>query len=132
MALAAPGGQIRIEAPIPGRAYVGIEVPNKSLQVVPIRKILESDAMKNAKNKITVPLGLDVAGNPSVADIAKMPHVLIAGQTNSGKSVCVNSWIANILFKASPQEVSMIMVDPKRVELNSLQWYSSSFNSSYC
>ena len=117
MALEAPGGQIRIEAPIPGRAYVGIEVPNKSLQVVPIRKILESDVMKNAKNKITVPLGLDVSGNAKVADIAKMPHVLIAGQTNSGKSVCVNSWIANILFKASPKEVRMIMVDPKRVEL---------------
>lgn len=117
MALSAPGGQIRIEAPIPGRALVGIEVPNKSLEVVPIRKVIESDAMKNAKNKITVPLGLDVAGNSKVADIAKMPHVLIAGQTNSGKSVCVNSWISNILFRASPQEVRMIMVDPKRVEL---------------
>jgi len=117
MALSAPGGQIRIEAPIPGRALVGIEVPNKTLEVVPIRKVMESDAMKNAKNKITVPLGLDVAGNPRVADIAKMPHVLIAGQTNSGKSVCVNSWISSILFQASPQEVRMIMVDPKRVEL---------------
>lgn len=117
MALSAPGGQIRIEAPIPGRSFVGIEVPNKTLEVVPIRKILESDAMKNAKNKITVPLGLDVAGNPKVADIAKMPHVLIAGQTGSGKSVCINSWICNILFRASPQEVRMIMVDPKRVEL---------------
>ncbi|MFA6184862.1 MAG: DNA translocase FtsK [Candidatus Shapirobacteria bacterium] len=117
MALSAPGGQIRIEAPIPGRALVGIEVPNKTLEVVPIRKVIESDAMKNAKNKITVPLGLDVAGNPKVADIAKMPHVLIAGQTNSGKSVCVNSWISNILFRSSPQEVRMIMVDPKRVEL---------------
>jgi DNA segregation ATPase FtsK/SpoIIIE, S-DNA-T family len=117
MALSAPGGQIRIEAPIPGRSFVGIEVPNKSLEVVPIRKILESDTMKNAKNKITIPLGLDVAGNARVADIGKMPHVLIAGQTGSGKSVCINSWIANILFKASPQEVRMIMVDPKRVEL---------------
>ena len=117
MALAAPGGMIRVEAPIPGRALVGIEVPNKSLEVVPIRKILESEAMKNSKNKITVPLGLDVAGKPKVADIAKMPHVLIAGQTGSGKSVCVNSWIASILFRASPDEVRMIMVDPKRVEL---------------
>ena len=117
MALAAPGGMIRVEAPIPGRALVGIEVPNKSLEVVPIRKILESDAMKNSKNKITVPLGLDVAGNPKVADITKMPHVLIAGQTGSGKSVCVNSWINSILFRASPDEVRMIMVDPKRVEL---------------
>ena len=117
MALSAPGGQIRIEAPIPGRSLVGIEVPNKTLEVVPIRKIIEADVMKNAKNKITVPLGLDVAGNARVADITKMPHVLIAGQTGSGKSVCVNSWIANILFRASPQEVRMIMVDPKRVEL---------------
>ncbi|MEI8067415.1 MAG: DNA translocase FtsK [Candidatus Shapirobacteria bacterium] len=117
MALAAPGGMIRVEAPIPGRSLVGIEVPNHSLEVVPIRRILESDAMKNAKNKVTVPLGLDVAGNPKVADIAKMPHVLIAGQTGSGKSVCINSWIANILFRASPDEVRMIMVDPKRVEL---------------
>jgi len=117
MALAAPGGMIRVEAPIPGRALVGIEVPNKSLEVVPIRKILESDAMKNAKNKITVPLGLDVAGNSKVADITKMPHVLIAGQTGSGKSVCVNSWINSILFRASPDEVRLIMVDPKRVEL---------------
>ncbi len=117
MALSAPGGQVRIEAPIPGRSFVGIEVPNKTLEIVPIRKILESDTMKNAKNKITVPLGLDVAGNAKVADLAKMPHVLIAGQTGSGKSVCINSWIANILFRASPQEVRMIMVDPKRVEL---------------
>lgn len=117
MALSAPGGQIRIEAPIPGRAFVGIEVPNKSLEVVPLRKILESEAMRGAKNKITVPLGLDVAGNAKVADITKMPHVLIAGQTNSGKSVCVNSWICSVLFRASPDEVKMIMVDPKRVEL---------------
>jgi S-DNA-T family DNA segregation ATPase FtsK/SpoIIIE len=117
MALAAPGGMIRVEAPIPGRDRVGIEVPNRSLEVVPIRQMLEADAMKSAKNKITVPLGLDVAGHAKVADITKMPHVLIAGQTGSGKSVCINSWIASILFRASPQEVRMIMVDPKRVEL---------------
>jgi len=115
MALAAPGGQIRVEAPIPGRSLVGIEVPNRSLEVVPIRKMITSDNMKNAKNKITVPLGLDVAGSPRISDIAKMPHVLIAGQTGSGKSVCINSWIANILFRSSPDEVRMIMVDPKRV-----------------
>ncbi len=117
MALAAPGGQIRVEAPIPGRSLVGIEVPNRSLEVVPIRAILESDAMKNAKSKISVPLGLDVSGQPKVADISKMPHVLIAGQTGSGKSVCVNSWISTLLFRASPDEVRLIMVDPKRVEL---------------
>jgi S-DNA-T family DNA segregation ATPase FtsK/SpoIIIE len=117
MALSAPGGQIRIEAPIPGRSLVGIEVPNRSLEVVPIRSILESSIMRDAKSKITIPLGLDVAGNPKIADIAKMPHVLIAGQTGSGKSVCINSWISTLLFRASPEEVRLIMVDPKRVEL---------------
>ena len=117
MALAAPGGQIRVEAPIPGKSLVGIEVPNRSLEVVPIRTILASDVMTQAKSKITVPLGLDVAGLPRVADIAKMPHVLIAGQTGSGKSVCVNSWISTLLFRASPAELRLIMVDPKRVEL---------------
>jgi len=118
MALAAPGGQIRVEAPIPGRSLVGIEMPNRSLEVVPIRTILESDIMKNAKSKITIPLGLDVAGLPKIADISKMPHVLIAGQTGSGKSICINSWISTLLFRASPDEVRMIMVDPKRVELS--------------
>lgn len=118
MALAAPGGQIRVEAPIPGRSLVGIEMPNRSLEVVPIRTILESDPMKNAKSKISVPLGLDVAGQPKIADISKMPHVLIAGQTGSGKSICINSWISTILFRASPDEVRLIMVDPKRVELS--------------
>ena len=118
MALAAPGGQIRVEAPIPGRSLVGIEMPNRSLEVVPIRTILESDVMKNAKSKISVPLGLDVAGLPKVADITKMPHVLIAGQTGSGKSICINSWISTILFRSSPDEVRFIMVDPKRVELS--------------
>ena len=117
MALAAPGGQIRVEAPIPGKSLVGIEVPNRSLEVVPIRTILASDVMNQAKSKISVPLGLDVAGLPRVADIAKMPHVLIAGQTGSGKSVCVNSWISTLLFRASPAELRLIMVDPKRVEL---------------
>lgn len=117
MALSAPGGQIRVEAPIPGRPFVGIEVPNHSLQVVPIRKILESDSMKQNKSKIAVPLGLDVAGKPKIAEISKMPHVLIAGQTGSGKSVCVNSWITTLLFRASPDEVKLILVDPKRVEL---------------
>lgn len=117
MALAAPGGQIRVEAPIPGKSLVGIEVPNRSLEVVPIRAILSSDILSQSKSKITVPLGLDVAGQPKIADIAKMPHVLIAGQTGSGKSVCVNSWISTLLFRASPSELRLIMVDPKRVEL---------------
>ncbi|MBU1088364.1 DNA translocase FtsK [Patescibacteria group bacterium] len=117
MALAAPGGQIRIEAPIPGRSLVGIEVPNRSLQIVPVRKILEDDEIKNAKSKIIVPLGLSVSGKVQFADIAQMPHVLIAGQTGSGKSICINSWISTLLFRASPDELRLIMVDPKRVEL---------------
>lgn len=117
MALSAPGGQIRVEAPIPGRPLVGIEVPNRSLEVVPLRKILSSEPVKTTKSKLVVPLGLDVAGNPRIADITKMPHVLIAGQTGSGKSVCINSWLCTLLFRASPSEVRLIMVDPKRVEL---------------
>lgn len=117
LALAAPQGHIRIEAPIPGRALVGVEIPNKSLEFVSIREMLSSDIMKNNLSRTLVALGLDVAGNPTVADIAKMPHTLIAGATGSGKSVTINSFIASILFRASPKEVKLIMVDPKRVEL---------------
>lgn len=118
LALAASTGQIRIEAPIPGRSLVGIELPNKSPEFVGLRKMLESDSMHNSKSKLAVSLGLEVSGKPIVADIAKMPHVLIAGSTGSGKSVCINAFIASILFRASPDEVRFIMVDPKRVELN--------------
>ena len=117
LALAAPTGQIRIEAPIPGRSLVGIELPNRAPEFVGLRRMLESDSFKQHKSKLAVALGLDVSGNPIVADIAKMPHVLIAGATGSGKSVCVNAFIASLLFRSSPQEVNFIMVDPKRVEL---------------
>jgi DNA segregation ATPase FtsK/SpoIIIE, S-DNA-T family len=117
LALAAPTGQIRIEAPIPGRSLVGIELPNRAPEFVSLRKMLESDNAKNSKSKLTVALGLDVSGNPVMGDIAKMPHVLIAGSTGSGKSVCINAFISSLLFRASPQEVKFIMVDPKRVEL---------------
>ncbi|KKU03055.1 MAG: cell division FtsK/SpoIIIE [Candidatus Amesbacteria bacterium GW2011_GWB1_47_26] len=117
LALAAPTGQIRIEAPIPGRSLVGIELPNRSPEFVSLRKMLESDPMKHHKSKLAVALGLDVSGNPIVADIAKMPHVLIAGATGSGKSVCINAFIGSLLFRTSPSEVNLIMVDPKRVEL---------------
>ena len=117
LALAAPTGQIRIEAPIPGRRLVGIEIPNHSLEFVTIRQMLGSDMMKRGKDKLMVALGLDVSGSPIVANIAKMPHVLIAGTTGSGKSVLINSWIASILFRNSPNEVKLILVDPKRVEL---------------
>lgn len=117
LALAAPTGQIRIEAPIPGRSLIGIELPNRSLEFVTLKQILESDAMKKTKSKLALSLGLDVSGNPRVADIARMPHVLIAGQTGSGKSVLLNSWIASLLFKTTPNEVKLILIDPKRVEL---------------
>jgi len=117
LALAAPTGTIRIEAPIPGRSLIGIELPNKSPEFVPLKNMLSSDEMKSQKSKLAVSLGLDVSGNPVVADIAKMPHVLIAGQTGSGKSVSINSFLSTILFRASPSEVKLILVDPKRVEL---------------
>lgn len=115
--LAAPGGTIRIEAPIPGRSLVGIELPNKSPEFVPMKKMLLAKELKDNESKLAVALGLDVAGKPVVGNIAKMPHVLIAGQTGSGKSVALNTFLASILFRASPAEVKLIMVDPKRVEL---------------
>lgn len=117
LALAAPTGQIRIEAPIPGRSLVGIELPNRSPEFVGLRRMLESEQMRNHKSKLAVALGLDVSGKPIIADIAKMPHVLIAGSTGSGKSVCINAFIASLLFRTSPAELNLIMVDPKRVEL---------------
>lgn len=117
LALSAPTGTIRIEAPIPGRNLVGIELPNRSAEFVPLRKIMESQEMQGAKSKLEVSLGLDVSGKPIVADISKMPHVLIAGQTGSGKSVCINTFLMSILFRAAPTEVKLILVDPKRVEL---------------
>jgi S-DNA-T family DNA segregation ATPase FtsK/SpoIIIE len=113
----APTGQIRIEAPIPGRNLVGIEIPNRSLEIVTLRTMLTSDMMRKNKSKLAVSLGLDVSGNPLTADIGKMPHVLIAGTTGSGKSVLVNSFIASLLFRATPDELKLILVDPKRVEL---------------
>lgn len=117
LALAAPTGTIRIEAPIPGRSLVGIELPNRSPEFVPLRKMMESEEMNENPSKLAVALGLDVAGKPIVASIGKMPHVMIAGQTGSGKSVCINAFLASILFRASPSEVKLILVDPKRVEL---------------
>ena len=109
---------IRIEAPIPGKQAVGIEVPNKEKQAVHLRDVLESDEFEDSKSKLTVALGKDVAGNVQLADIAKMPHVLIAGSTGSGKSVCINTIITSIIYKAKPSEVKLVMVDPKVVELS--------------
>ncbi len=114
--LAASG--IRIEAPIPGKAAVGIEVPNKEQQSVYLRTVLESDQFKNFPSKLAFALGQDIAGNAVVTDIAKMPHLLIAGATGSGKSVCINTLITSIIYKAKPDEVKLILIDPKVVELN--------------
>lgn len=117
LSLAAPTGQIRIEAPIPGRSLVGVEIPNHSLEIVPLKKILASKEMKKEKHKLSVALGLGVSGRPMIANLARMPHVLIAGATGSGKTCSLNSFIAAILFRASPEEVKFILIDPKRVEL---------------
>ena len=109
---------IRIEAPIPGKAAVGIEVPNKENSAVMLRDLLESKEFKNSASKISFAAGKDIGGKVVVADIAKMPHLLIAGATGSGKSVCINTLIMSILYKATPEEVKLIMIDPKVVELS--------------
>ena len=109
---------IRIEAPIPGKAAVGIEVPNRENVTVSFRELIESEEFKNSTSKISFAVGKDIAGKTKVADIAKMPHVLIAGATGSGKSVCINTIIMSILYKANPNDVKLIMIDPKVVELS--------------
>lgn len=109
---------IRIEAPIPGKQAVGIEVPNTEKETVHFRDVVESDEFQDAKSKLSVALGKDVAGSMAIADIAKMPHALIAGATGSGKSVCINTIITSIIYKAKPSEVKFVMVDPKVVELS--------------
>ena len=109
---------IRIEAPIPGKAAVGIEVPNKENTAVMLRDLLETDEFQNHESKIAFAAGRDIAGKVVVADIMKMPHVLIAGATGSGKSVCINTLIMSILYKADPKDVKLIMIDPKVVELS--------------
>ena len=109
---------IRIEAPIPGKAAVGIEVPNAENVMVSFRDLLESAEFKNSQSKITFAVGKDISGQTKVADIAKMPHMLIAGATGSGKSVCINTIIMSILYKADPKDVKLIMIDPKVVELS--------------
>lgn len=109
---------IRIEAPIPGKAAVGIEVPNKENQAVMLREILQSQEFQGARSTLSFAVGKDIAGKPVVTDIAKMPHLLIAGATGSGKSVCINTLIVSLLYKASPDDVKLIMIDPKVVELS--------------
>lgn len=109
---------IRIEAPIPGKQAVGIEVPNRENEMVHLRDIIDSNEFRESKSKLTMALGKNVAGDIVITDIAKMPHVLIAGSTGSGKSVCINTLITSILYKAKPSEVKLVMIDPKVVELS--------------
>ncbi len=117
IALALKAPSVRIEAPIPGKGTIGVEVANSETETITLRRIISSPEFSDSKSKITAALGLDISGNTIVIDIAKMPHLLIAGATGSGKSVCINSLIMSILYKATPDEVKMIMVDPKQIEL---------------
>jgi S-DNA-T family DNA segregation ATPase FtsK/SpoIIIE len=117
LALALSARTIRVEAPVPGKGYIGIEVPNEQIALVTLRDVVESDAFRRLKSPLRFALGQDVAGNAVAADLSAMPHLLIAGQTGSGKSVCVNSLIACLLLHNTPDDLRLIMVDPKRVEL---------------
>ena len=108
---------VRIEAPNPGKEAIGIEVPNQQVEIVALRQVIESSEFRNSASPLSVALGRDIAGKNIVADIAKMPHLLIAGATGSGKSVCINTLVASVLYNAGPADVRMIMIDPKLVEL---------------
>ena len=119
IALSLAAKSIRIEAPIPGKSAIGIEVPNEESQMVTLREVLESDEFKKFDSPLAMGLGKDIEGKPIIADIGKMPHLLIAGSTGSGKSVCVNTLINSILYKANPDEVKFLLIDPKVVELAS-------------
>lgn len=116
LAMAATG--VRIEAPIPGKSAVGIEIPNGTISTVSLREVIESEAFRSSPSCVTMALGKDITGRPIVADIAKMPHLLIAGQTGSGKSVAINCLIVSLLYKSRPEDVRMILIDPKKVELS--------------
>ena len=116
--LSLAAADIRIEAPIPGKSAVGIEVPNKENNVVYLRELLESDSFKNHKSRLAFAVGKDIGGQVVVTDVAKMPHLLIAGATGSGKSVCINTLIMSLIYKSNPDDVKLIMVDPKVVELS--------------
>jgi S-DNA-T family DNA segregation ATPase FtsK/SpoIIIE len=118
LALALAAIDVRVEAPVPGMSVIGIEVPNKRVALVRLRELLELDEFKRSPSKLTFGLGKDIAGNPKFADLARMPHLLIGGATNSGKSVCLNSIAISLLSRADPDEVKLLLIDPKRVELS--------------
>lgn len=117
LALALAAHPIRIEAPIPGKSLVGIEVPNKKIAVVPLKRVIEADEFKQRKSNLSIALGQDVAGKPWLADLSNLPHLLVAGATNSGKTVCLNTIIVSLLYQNQPDELKLILVDPKRVEM---------------
>src|SRR5690606_12336670 len=117
LSLAAAG--VRVEAPVPGKSVVGIEVPNKETSPVLLRVILEAPEFQQLPSPLAMALGRDISGKPLVADLTKLLHLLIAGATGSGKSVCLNCIITSLLYKATPDEVKLMMIDPKRVELSS-------------
>jgi len=118
IAMSLAARSVKIEAPIPGKAAVGIEVPNSNVSFVHLRPLLESDEFKNAPSPLTFALGKDISGKNYYVDITKMPHILIAGETGAGKSVCINSLVTSLLFKATPDELKLVMIDPKVVELS--------------
>ncbi|MGG1598373.1 MULTISPECIES: FtsK/SpoIIIE family DNA translocase [Paenibacillus] len=118
IALALAAKDIRMEAPIPGKSAIGIEVPNTEVSVVTMREVMESPTFQDAASKLSITLGRDISGQPIVGNLARMPHLLVAGATGSGKSVCINGIITSILYKAKPDEVKFLMIDPKMVELN--------------
>src|SRR5690606_30739739 len=111
IALALAAKDIRMEAPIPGKSAIGIEVPNNEVSVVTLREVMESGAFQDSPSKLSIALGRDISGQPIVGNLARMPHLLVAGATGSGKSVCINSIITSILFKAKPDEVKFLMID---------------------
>jgi S-DNA-T family DNA segregation ATPase FtsK/SpoIIIE len=115
LALAAPS--IRIEAPIPGKAVIGIEIPNTAIDIVSLREVIDSEEFETSKGKLKLPLGKDISGMPVVADMARMPHLLVAGSTGSGKSVAINAFLCGLLLRHTPDELKLILVDPKMVEL---------------
>jgi len=117
LALALSARAIRVQAPVPGKGYVGIEVPNDEISLVALRDVIESEAFGRLKSPLRFAIGQDVAGNAAAADLSAMPHMLVAGATGSGKSVCVNAIIACLLLNNTPDDLRLIMVDPKRVEL---------------
>ncbi|MFD2333264.1 DNA translocase FtsK [Cohnella sp. GCM10020058] len=118
IALALAAKDIRMEAPIPGKSAIGIEVPNNEVSVVTLREVLETPTFQEAPSKLTIAFGRDISGQPIVGNLARMPHMLVAGATGSGKSVCINGIITSLLYKAKPDEVKFLMIDPKMVELN--------------